>query len=327
MKSILADDYTLFTERFLISEDGNFEGKNHLVRKTLSGFGSEQERSWMNKLYAVRSKRIAPGLDDKSITSWNALLAKALSVCSSVFCDKKFLIEAEQIDTFFKNNILQSDTILYRNYKNGKVSTPAFLEDYATWIASNIALYTATFNEKYLNVAKQLTDYCIQHFYNTQNGMFFFTSIDDEPLISRKTETADNVIPSSNAVMANALHYLGEVFDDTRYQRMAKQMAQNMQKLTEEHPFFYSAWARLELSFIAGYTQITIIGDKHQDIKREFDQLALTHVLIMGANMESTLPLLKDKFISGETLIYVCKNKSCSLPVKTVEEALRLINL
>lgn len=326
LKSILADDYTLFTERFLISEDGNFEGENHLVRKALTGLGSEQERSWMNKLYAVRTKRIAPGLDDKSITSWNALLAKALSVCSSVFSDEEFLIEAKQINTFFKNNILQLDSILYRNYKNGKVSTPAFLEDYATLIASNIALYSATFNEEYLNVAKQLTDHCIQHFYNTQNGMFFFTSIDDEPLISRKTETADNVIPSSNAIMANALHYLGEVFDDNRYQRMALQMAQNMQKLTEEHPFFYSAWARLELSIIAGYTQVAVIGDKYAAIKKEFDQLALSHVLIMGAKLDSALPLLKDKFIFGETLIYVCKNKSCSLPVQTVKEAMRLIN-
>jgi hypothetical protein len=235
-------------------------------------------------------------------------------------------MEAEQINTFFKNNLLQSDTILYRNYKNGKVSTPAFLEDYATLIASNIALYSATFNEEYLNVAKQLTDHCIQHFYNTQNGMFFFTSIDDEPLISRKTETADNVIPSSNAIMANALHYLGEVFDDNRYQRMALQMAQNMQKLTEEHPFFYSAWARLELSIIAGYTQVAIIGDKYAAIKKEFDQLALSQVLIMGAKLDSALPLLKDKFIFGETLIYVCKNKSCSLPVQTVKEAMRLIN-
>lgn len=326
LKAILANDYTLFVERFLISEDGNFEGENHLVRKSLAGFGSTQEQNWMNKLYAVRSSRIAPGLDDKSITSWNALLVKALSVCYSVFNDARFLTEAEQINTCIKQNLLQSGTILYRNFKKGKVSTPAFLEDYGTCIASNIALYSATFQEEYLFAAKSLTDYCIQHFYNAQNGMFFFTSIDDEPLISRKTETADNVIPSSNAIMANALYYLGEVFDDSSYQRMALQMAQNMQKLTEEHPFFYSAWARLELRIIAGSTQVAIVGEQCEAMKNELDQLALSNVLVLGAKSNSRLPLLKDKHIMGKTLLYICKNKSCSLPVQTVKEAIDLIN-
>lgn len=295
--------------------------------KILLGFGSEQERSWMNKLYTVRNKRIAPGLDDKSITSWNGLLIKALSICASIFNDVQFLNEAEHIFAFIENNLLKEHVQLFRNYKKMKVSTPAFLEDYAVLISASIALYSATFNEHYLHKAKILTDYCIQHFFNAQNGMFFFTSIDDEPLISRKTETADNVIPSSNAIMANALNYLGEIFDESGYQRMALQMAQNMQKLTEDHPFFYSAWARLEIGFVSGFTQVAIVGEQYQEYKMKFDQLALAHVLFMGTTSNSKLPLLKDKRIEGETLIYVCKNKSCSLPAKTIDESLSLIML
>ncbi len=326
LQSILGQDFTRFTDRFLVSDAGNFEGENHLVRKVLNGFGSQQEMNWMESLNAVRNKRIAPGLDDKSITSWNALLVKALSVCASVFNDVQFLNEAEQIYTFIENNLLNVNTQLFRNYKNGKVSTPAFLEDYAVLISAAVALYSATFNEAYLHKAKVMTDYCVQHFYNAQNGMFFFTSINDEPLISRKTETADNVIPSSNALMANALQYLGEVFDEQQFQRMALQMAQNMHKLTEEHPFFYSAWARLALGFISGFTQVAIVGAHYLNVKAEFNQLSLSHVLFMGSASKSTLPLLMDKGIEDETLIFVCKNNSCSLPVKTIAEALILMN-
>lgn len=184
------------------------------------------------------------------------------------------------------------------------------------------AMYKATFDESYLTQSKQLCDYAIQHFYNPANGLFYFTSINDDPLIARKVETSDNVIPSSNAVMADVLFQLGELYDDANYKKMSRQMLLNMQSMAHKHTSFYSRWAKLELSFIKAPTEIAIVGKDAQKLRQEFAIHYLPNVIFLGTNTNSDLPLLHGKHKSNETLIYVCENKTCGLPVKTVNDAL-----
>ncbi|HEY0261771.1 MAG TPA: thioredoxin domain-containing protein [Chitinophagales bacterium] len=332
LQDLLQEDFAEFEKRFQISEEGNFEhATNHLVRKTMDGFGSEQEFRWMNLLLRERSKRIRPNLDDKSLLSWNALLLAGFATAYRVFDDELFLENARALEKVLREKMIakdlsadRQDGSLYRSYKKGKSTIPAFLEDYSLLSLAYIKLYEATFDETFLAQANRWTDYAVQHFYNPQNGMFFFSAVDaDEQLISRKTETSDNVIPSSNAVMATVLHYLGEVFENAFYQKTALQMMKNIQPLAEQHPYFYSLWASLQLRYIFPPAQIAIVGDGFWKLKKETEEFFLPNVFLLGVKNESSIPLLQNKHKADETLIYVCRNGYCALPVKSVSEAMK----
>jgi len=322
LKALLGNDFTEFEKRFDISENGNFEGANHLVRKKLEGFGTTQEQQWMKLLLDERAKRIRPGLDDKILTSWNALLMKGFAVAYSVFQDDAILNDAKGIESFFQKNTLKKEGSVTRTFKNGKSAINGFLEDYSLMADAYSVMYKATFDESYLTQSKLLCDYAIQHFYNPANGLFYFTSINDDPLIARKVETSDNVIPSSNAVMADVLFQLGELYDDANYKKMSRQMLLNMQSMAHKYTSFYSRWAKLELSFIKTPSEIAIVGKDAQKLRQEFAIHYLPNVIFLGTNTNSDLPLLHGKHKSNETLIYVCENKTCGLPVKTVNDAL-----
>lgn len=152
---------------------------------------------------------------------------------------------------------------------------------------------------------------------------FFYTSILHEDLISRKMELSDNVIPASNSVMAKNLFLLGKYFYDENYLVLAKQMLSNIKQDMISHPAYYSNWASLALWLLHDPFEIAIVGEDAEKLNREFNKNFLPHALLLGGNNEGNLPLLKNKLLEGETLIYVCQNKTCKLPARTVEHALQ----
>ena len=322
LKKNLGNDFYTFKERFDISEHGNFEETNHLVRKNLNGFNDAQEQKWMQSLLEKRAKRIRPGTDDKINTSWNALLLKGLATAYVTFNDPDILSKINELDSFFRQHIIHDEFSISRIFKNGKTTINGFLEDYALLADAYITLYQIRLDESYLNIAKQITDYVIQHFYNPSNSLFYYTSINDDPLIARKIETSDNVIPSSNAVMADVLAYLGHVYHNENYLRISQQMVLNMQKMTHQHTQFYSRWASVEAKLIDTSIEISIVGKDSEMRRVEFGEYYMPQVLFSGSKKESSIPILKDRYQTNETLIYVCINKSCNLPVRSVEEAI-----
>jgi uncharacterized protein YyaL (SSP411 family) len=221
--------------------------------------------------------------------------------------------------------MLQKDYALYRNYKNGKSSISGFLDDYAFTCQAFIALYQATFDEQWLTLSNNIAAYTVQHFYNVNSGLFFYTSINDAPLIARKTESSDNVIPASNSAMAKVLFALGTIYDKPDYISMSKRALMNMHENVFQHPSYYANWAMLEDWFIDEPYEVAIVGPDAVSLQRQMNHYLLPNVITIGTATASQLPLLSDKFKPGETLIYVCRNKTCLLPVKTVAEALEQI--
>jgi uncharacterized protein YyaL (SSP411 family) len=144
-------------------------------------------------------------------------------------------------------------------------------------------------------------------------------------LIARKSETSDNVIPSSNSSMAKALFQLGHYYESEHYLRISRQQMMNMKDAAMSHTAFYANWAILMDWFITEPYEIAIAGHEANILRKEFSTYYLPSCIWSGTIDKSSLPLLKDKVKSGETLIYVCKNKTCGLPVKTVSEAMKQI--
>jgi hypothetical protein len=218
---------------------------------------------------------------------------------------------------------MKDDGGIYRNYKNGEANISGFLDDYALLIDALISLYEATFNEDYLSSAKALTNYVLDHFMDQESGMFFYTSNKDEELIARKYEVMDNVIPASNSVMAWNLKKLGLLFDNPHYIKTYQKMLAAVVPNIKSYASGYSNWASLLLEEVKGSFEIAITGDEASLKRKEIEKLYIPNKIILGGK-QGNLPLLQDKFI-GDTKIFVCKDKSCQLPVSNVDEVIKQI--
>lgn len=338
IEDILGDDADLFCIYYHVTDEGNWEEEqtNIFFRKdddgtiaTKLGLTAVELRDKIEilrqKVLGARNRRIRPGLDHKILASWNGLMLKG-------FCDAyRALHEPEYLQIALKNAnfILQQMSYengsLQRVFQVNPAKSVAFLDDYALMAEAYISLYEVTFDEQWLVEAKKLTDYAILHFYNPVAGLFFYTSDLDEALIARKMEVMDNVMPSSNSVMARNLKKLGLLFDQKSYLDMALQMLRNVKPHMEPYGSGYSNWAMLLLEEVKGVYEIAITGPDFEGLRIEMEELYIPNKIILGGT-KGSLPLLKDKFLA-ETMIFVCKNRTCRLPVSEVAEAFKQIEV
>jgi uncharacterized protein len=333
LKSVLEDDYNLFASYYNINAIGKWENDKYILYKTKTDIEFAELNSiqltdlqgkvklWKTKLFKARALRNRPRTDDKVLTSWNALMLKAYVNAYKAFGNETYLITAKNNANFIVKNQMQEDGSLFHSYKDGKSTIDGFSEDYAHTISALIELYQVTFDDKWLTLAKQLTDYTLQHFLDENTSMFYFTNKTAASLIARKMEVLDNVIPASNSVMADNLFKLSHYFYDKNYRDFAKQMLSNIQSDMEKAPSGYTNWMSLYLNYSNPYYEIAIAGKEAQEKMKKFNEYYLPNILMSGATENSGLPLLKNKFIEDETFIYVCVNGTCKLPVINTENA------
>jgi uncharacterized protein YyaL (SSP411 family) len=339
IKAILGNDEELFSIFYQITEEGNWveEGTNVFIRK----FENEELALQLgisvdvlenkivlakSEVLLARSSRVRPGLDNKILASWNGMMLKAYSDAYRVFGENKFLEKAKEsagfiCDKLIKNNEL---TRVYTLNVEQEGRSVAFLDDYAFVIDGLIALYEACFDESYLQTAKQLTEHAIVEFYDNQSGMFFYTAQSGEQLIARKQEIIDNVIPSSNSMMAHNLFKLGHFYDQAEYLNISRQMLRNVHPQIKTYGSGYSNWASLLLLHVFGMYEIAITGINADEKRRELEKYYIPNKILLGGT-SGTLPLLKDKW-AAETKIYVCQNKTCLLPAIEVIDAIKQID-
>ncbi|MEE9371795.1 MAG: thioredoxin domain-containing protein [Saprospiraceae bacterium] len=341
LASILGDETLLATAKKYYSTTvrGNWEHSNILhiteppkdIAQNLDITFTELNKrvALINKkLLKERGNRIRPGLDDKILTGWNALMISGYTEAYKAFQNEKYLQKALTIAEFIVKNQMSDDFRLNRNYKEGKSNINAFLDDYVSMIKAALDLYEITFNNKWIDLAKGLTDYTLLHFSNEENGMFFRASDIDPPLVSKSIETSDNVIPATNSIMARNLFRIGEMTYNEKYIQRSKQMFANMYEniKASRQPSFYSNWLQLWLDYSHAPYEIIISGKDLKKKAQELHQNYLGNAIVMGSILEEDqLPLLKYKYVDGKTLIYVCENKVCQLPVENVNDAIAVM--
>ncbi|MFK7832738.1 MAG: thioredoxin domain-containing protein [Winogradskyella sp.] len=337
LQNALGEDFDLFQTYYNINTIGKWENNQYILYKTQTDeeFVKDNDLSladlnvkiefWKSTLYQIRSLRKQPRTDDKILTSWNALMLKAYVDAYRVFGEQSYLDKAIKNAVFIKKNQMKPDGALFRNYKDGESTIEGFSEDYAHTIAAYIELYQATFNEEWLTTAKLLMDHAITHFLDDKTSMFYFTNHKASNLIVRKTEVLDNVIPSSNSVLAESLFKLGHYYSNKTYSDLAKQMLSNVNSDIEKTPSGYTNWLVLYLNYSNPFYEVAISGSNAKDKLKELDQSFVPNALISGAQNDSDLPLLKNKFIDGDTYIYVCVNGTCKMPVIDTKKALEQI--
>ena len=337
LKTLLTNDYNLFADLYNVNNYGFWEHKNYvLIRKDTeediakkhdisTQMLSQKIKRWKDLLLAEREKRSRPRLDDKVLTSWNALMIKGYTDAYRVFNEPKFLSAALKNANFIISKQLKEDGGLNHNYKNGKSTINGYLEDYALTVDAFLGLYENTLDEQWLRTAKNLTNYTFDHFFNDQSKMFYFTSDEDTALVTRNIEYRDNVIPASNSMMAKNLFKLSHYFDNEAYYNTATSMLNNVKPEMTKYPSGFSNWLDLMLNYTNNYYEVAIVGDLASEKIIAFNQTYIPNKLIVGSKTENELPLLKNRYVDDETFIYVCVNKACKLPVSEVTKALTLI--
>jgi hypothetical protein len=335
---VLKEKFTLFSDYYNINEFGYWEDNKYVLIRNQKGVEiaskyniSEDElnqliQSCKSELIKVRNKRIKPRLDDKILSSWNGLMIKGFADSYKAFNEPDFLDAAVKNGEFIVKNLLQKDGQLLRNYKNNKGYINGYLEDYSAVISGFIALHEITLDDKWLKYSKKITDYVYNHFYNEETKMFYFTSDLDEKLLSRTVNFRDNVIPSSNSMMANNLFLLSHYFDNEYYLETAKSMLNNISPEFDLYPDGFSNWLDLMLKLSDSFYEVALVGENALIKASEINKNFKPNKLIIGSLTESDLPLLKNRYVNGDTFIYVCVKKACRLPVKTSEEALGFID-
>lgn len=333
--NLLGNDFELFQTYFNINSYGHWEEQNYVLirdkndEEIANSFGIDIEtlRKTIKKSLATlkneRDKRPRPRLDDKILTSWNGLMLKGLVDAYRYLEDEIYLDLALKNAAFIEGELLKEDGSLYRNHKNGTSTINAFLDDYATVIDAYFALYEVTFDEKWLNRSKNLLDYAKKHFFDAASGMFFYTSDQDQSLIRRTIEVDDNVISSSNSMMAINLYKFDKLFPGEGYGETSNQMLKNVQKDFDRRAQGFSNWLHLVLLNNKNFYEVAIIGDDYMDIGKEISKEYLPNSVMAGSQKEGSLDLLKNRNVPGQTLTYVCQEGACKLPVNTAKEALK----
>lgn len=337
IEKILEKDADWYCSYYNVTDEGNWEESNILwvtdgekvMKKhnfTEEYFYKELDKA-NNKLLKERATRIYPGLDDKVLTSWNALMSIGYLDAFEAFGDTKYLEIAIKNGLFIKEVMLQQNGGLNRNYKNNKTTINAFLDDYALTIQLFTKLYQNTFDQTWLDEAKTLLEYVITHFYDVKSGMFFYTSDLDAKLITRKMELSDNVIPASNSIMANNLFDLSVLYTNNKWREIAAQMLSNITESMESNASYYANWGILLNKFAYPFYEVVFMGKKADKLRVEFLESYHPNVIIAGQvnDKQSDFPLLENRWVENQTIIYVCQNKVCKLPVKSVNEAFSLI--
>ncbi|WP_339338539.1 MULTISPECIES: thioredoxin domain-containing protein [unclassified Croceitalea] len=334
LQRLLNDDFELFKDYFNINSYGEWEENYVLIRdksdeeiaeKYSIGADELNKKIKLNlkTLKEERAKREKPRLDDKILTSWNGLMLKGLVDAYRYLENESYLKLALKNAAFIEKEMKKADGGLYRNHKKGESNINGFLEDYATIIEAYISLYEVTFDIKWLENAQKLTDYCTLHFQDNKSKLFYFTSEEDDSLIRRTIETNDNVISASNSIMGKNLLKLHKVYMNKGYGELANQMLKNIQSNFDESAQGYSNWLHLVLYENLNFYEIAIVGEDYKKLGKELSKNYLPNSILVGSKKEGAIDLLKSRYNEGETLIYVCIEGTCKLPVQTTDEVLK----
>lgn len=313
---ILGDDSKVFCDYYGVSKSGNFEGKNILnVEAMMPPSGKIQEMK--QRLFDLRENREKPGLDHKTLSSWSALMISGLAEAYLATGNEAYLnMATDAAETIIKKHIDEKGNLLRLYKKNQSVN--GFMEDYALVIKAFLDLYRVSFDEAWLTKAINLTDKADALFFDENSGMYFYTAL-NENVVVRKMEITDNVIPSSNAVMAQNLYELSVLLDDNSKKERAIQMAKNTKAQTISSATYSYNWLQLILRVQSVKKEIVIVGKEAQSKRTELLKNYYPLMVITGSEKANeSLPLLKNRYQKGSTLLYYCKDNACKMPEESV---------
>jgi uncharacterized protein YyaL (SSP411 family) len=336
IEAVLEEEASLFCAFYGVTEEGNWEETNILWRpSTFEEFAAANDlevenlkkrlKTCREKLFAARSKRIWPGLDDKILLSWNALMTSAYVAAFTALGRETYRAAAvRNVEFLLKNFIHPSFGGAGGGLKHSASQQDAFLEDYAFFIAALTDIYQITFDVRYLQLAGKYADYVLSSFFDAETGLFFFTDASQSDIILRKKDLYDNATPSGNSTMAHNLQRLGILLPDQGrddWRETASKMLLTMRQTVEGYPLSFERWAAAMLNEAHPMHEIAVVGGNAEEKAIEIQKDFLPNKVVAASKTPTAeIPLLAEKTGAKDALIYVCRDFACQRPVTTVEE-------
>ncbi len=342
IQEILGNDADIFCLFYDVTDGGNYEGKtilsNNLALSSVAfKFGKTEDGvkkildSSIQKLLEVRSKRIPPGLDDKILTSWNALMISAFAKGYRVSGDQSFLNAAEKCLSLIESKLIQNGKLL-RTYKNGTAKIQGYLEDYSYLIGAILDVFEINPELKYLETAKTLGNYLLDHFWDSEHSNFFMTSDNHEQLIIRPKSNYDLSMPSGNSVAANCLLRMYHLTQEKKFLDISLKIMESQASMAAENPFGFGHLLNTIFMYLKKPLEITIINPTNSEIMKYLTAQFLPESIIVCIQNENQMKNLNNiSFFTGKnfqnekTTVFVCKDFSCSLPLESISEIEKLL--
>lgn len=341
LREVLGDDARIAIEYWGVSPRGNFEGHNILYvpndDEVVAGrlnLSSDELRDKIaaikDRLFAVRSQRVPPGLDDKILTAWNGMMLASLAEAARVL-NRADYREAAVKNADFLLRDLQVDGRLLRTYKDGQSKIYAYLEDYANLIDGLLEVYQTTFDTRWFVEARRLADSVLEHF-AAPDGGFYDTSDDGEKLIVRPRNLQDNATPAGSSMMAKQLARLAAYTGDSRYDEAARGTLAVLVEAMRQYPQAFGEALSAADMLVTGLAEVAVVGspeaarDLLATIQTPYRPNAVTALSASNVDDEHVIPLLSYRTMkNGEPTAYVCRNFTCRMPVTTPTEVSDLL--
>ncbi len=345
IKQVLGDDAKIAVEYYGVTESGNFEGNNILfvpnddavvadrLDISVDDLDTALERI-KGKLYAHRSQRVAPGLDDKILASWNGMMLASLAEAARVLDREDYRQAAEHCAAFLLDTMTNDEGRLYRTSKNGEAKLNAYLEDYANVIDGLLELYQTTFEERWFTEARRLANLAIERFAAADGAGFYDTSDDHEALVVRPRNLQDNAVPSGNAMLAKQCVRLGAYTGDARYEEAARTVLRTLVNAMQQYPLAFAEGLNAADMLIGGMKEVAVVGEPSAQattallhiIRKPYRPNVITALAPANVDGETTIPLLNYRIMRGDQpTVYVCENFACKMPVTAPDDVRNLL--
>ncbi|MEP6594826.1 MAG: thioredoxin domain-containing protein, partial [Ginsengibacter sp.] len=332
IREILGQEAGLFCEFYDVSPQGNWEHTNILrVLVPLNEFSQIKNieatklenilEACLSKLLLQRNKRMRPQLDDKILLSWNALMNIALCKASAIFGETTYReVAVANFDFLWSKFRINETTLLYHTFKNGIAKYPAFLDDYSYLVKACIHLQEITSEQIYLRCALSVTKTVIENFSENIHDHFYYTGKFQTDVIVRKKEIYDGAVPSGNSVMATNLLYLSLITDNKEWKERGVTLLTNLSEIVINHPTSFGNWACTLIDQVTAINEIAVVGKGFEQLRNELLKYFIPNkVFQCSQTAGGAFPLLSNKTVFSQPLIYLCRNYICQSPTNNVD--------
>lgn len=337
-ESAAGRDSALVAKFFDITESGNWENVNIPFKKLSDDAFALQQgvapdelkqkiKEARSRLLKERQKRIAPGLDDKCLLGWNALMNVALSNAFAATGQSKWLELAERNMDFMLSRFRNQATgEWYHTFKKGHAKYPAFLDDLAYLVYAMIRLNEVNGNSHLLKAAAELTGRISEDFADGESPLFYYTGKNQIDVVLRKKDWYDGSVPSGNAIMADNLLRLGKLIDRQDWVAKSEEMLMSLHEMILRYPASFGVWAALLVEHVAGTMEILVLGDRSKSFAGQVLKTFIPNRIFQSSNTpEMGNPLHEGKRAEKETFLYLCRDYSCRKPVTDPQEFLQMV--
>ena len=322
LESVLGTDAEAAAAYFGVTEGGNFEGANILTRGAQAPAGLPEIK---RRLYDARAERVWPGLDDKRLTAWNALMISALAEAGAVLERGDYLDAARACADFVLRD-LRDDGRLLRTYNDGTAKLNAYLEDHAFLLEALLTLYESSFDPRWYKAARELADTMIERFADDERGGFFETANDHEQLVARRKDLEDSPIPSGNASAAYGLLRLAALTGEREYERRAVSVLALLAPIAPRHAQAFGHLLQALDFHLAGVKEVALAGEDVAELERVVRARFRPYLVLAGGEPDG-VPLLAGRAsVEGRAAAYVCENFACRRPVTEANELVALLD-